>query len=524
MKYFSLMTDDEIKYVCSVIPSREAVSYFKRYPKKFAKILRGFRPDSKRYGNTADLLFKHRKRDFFASFIDEQINYWIHEIQESLELCIAETSNKNIAYIRTLSKSFFAGNVALYFKLVEEDHPEIFISLLSSAVAEAEYSLKEQVKLEGDIRDKGNKISELSSELKILRESLTKIKTEQSKNKMENKRLKKDNGRLNELNTVILEKEEKNLNLETEVNNLRNLNKELKTDLAEIRNEQQLLRDKMRHEIEEQQEKNIQYQLVVSKPRHPADMLEFEDYLGYNFENIGVSTGENSLSLLKNYTQDILFQGMPIIINRTAGVNLMKCVANALVGNKYVSTLTFKRDFSQREIENFLSGDERIICLNNFLGNYNETELLALLERYRNKIIFLTIAYDKTLRYIAYEVFRYCHYLNLNRIHAFTLNTDLTEDPSVLDEKELTFHETKPDKKYSAHLRKILNDFDLPQNLTEHKCARISSDKDLSGVLVFDILPYCADVMQIAPFHVSEELGKYARRSPYKNLLLEWFQ
>jgi hypothetical protein len=69
--------------------------------------------------------------------------------------------------------------------------------------------------------------------------------------------------------------------------------------------------------------------------------------------------------------------------------------------------------------------------LDNFIGNCNETELLPLFDNYRDKVIFLTVAYDRTIYYVSREFLRYCHYLNLNRIAALSINAELTEDPSL---------------------------------------------------------------------------------------------
>jgi hypothetical protein len=255
-------------------------------------------------------------------------------------------------------------------------------------------------------------------------------------------------------------------------------------------------------------------------------MDEFKEYLGYNLKDIGASTPPDCYLLLKQHLCDILFRGKPIIINRGAGVPLMKCIANTLVGNPNVASLTYNRNISAQEIEAFLFGKARIVCLDGFLGNYIETELLALLERHSNKIVFLTLAYDRTLRFIPYEIFRYCHYLNLNRIQTISMSTDVTEDPSVFEEREADTPEVNPDVRFSHLLKEMLDEFGLSPSLTTHKCAHISSEQDLCCALVFDILPYCRDVLQIAPFEISERLTKYAGdkgRCSYKNLFKEWF-
>ena len=39
MKYLPSMTENEIRYVCSVIPLQDSVRYFKHNPKDFAKVM-----------------------------------------------------------------------------------------------------------------------------------------------------------------------------------------------------------------------------------------------------------------------------------------------------------------------------------------------------------------------------------------------------------------------------------------------------------------------------------------------------
>ncbi|MPN07836.1 hypothetical protein SDC9_155108 [bioreactor metagenome] len=170
--------------------------------------------------------------------------------------------------------------------------------------------------------------------------------------------------------------------------------------------------------------------------------------------------------------------------------------------------------------------DGRVVCLDNFIGNFNETELLPLFDKHRNKIIFLTVAYDRTLHFIPDEFLKYCHYLNLNRIEALSINAELTEDPSTVEEIEGVSQRVNPDSRYSLLLSEILSEFGIGQSLVVYKSAYISNEQDLCRTLVFDILPYCIDVLQVAPYNASERFIKYAGdagRCPYKNLIKGWF-
>lgn len=394
MNYLPLLTEDEIRYVCSVIPRIRVSDYFRHNPKEFAKICPGFRPNAISRLNVADLLFRNRNNGFVSSFIEKNISIWLRQIQEYLDQCMEESNSKDVAYIQTLPQSFFAENVALYFKLIEEEHPEPYISLLSSAVMEAKKVLEEQEELKTEVASKDKDIERLQSELRSIAAALKNSKAKQSEHAAEIKSLKQAVVNADELNAVIRNKEENIAELTSEVQALKQTEKELKSELAEAQDNQRQLEAEIRAKLEKQQTENIKKQVAVSKPLRPLDMDEFKEYLGYNLKDIGASTPIDCFLLLKQHLCDILFQGMPIIINRGTGGSLMKCIANTLIGNTDVSALTYSKDISAQEIEAFLSADERVVCLDNFIGNYNETEMLALLEQHRSKIIFLTLAYD----------------------------------------------------------------------------------------------------------------------------------
>ena len=139
---------------------------------------------------------------------------------------------------------------------------------------------------------------------------------------------------------------------------------------------------------------------------------------------------------------------------------------------------------------------------------------------------YLTLTYERTLYYVPGEFLRYCFYLNLNRIPALTINAELTEDPSKIEEQDVAVINPSTDSRYQALLSKILSDFGVSRAFVEHKSALVFSEQDLCRSLAFDVLPYATDVLQIAPYSVSEQLNRYAGntgRCPYKDLFRLWF-
>jgi archaellum component FlaC len=526
MKYLSLLTDDEIRYVCSIIPPQNATAYFQKSPKEFAKILPGFRPNAiAKYYAGGELLFKHRNRDFIASFINGRISRWLQEIQEHIETCIENGDDQNTAHINTLAQSFFVDNIPLYFKLIEIEHSEEYLSLLSSAIQETKNHLNEIESQELTLKSSKAEIEHLRSELELMSSTLNSNKAKYDKSLSEIKTLKKDLSELGKLSSTIQNRDDSIAQLKSRIQGLEKSEKELKTELSHAKNSMHQLEAQIRAELEKQRVAALEKH-APSKPLRPKDMEEFRDYLGYNFENIGLSASSEYFPLLKTHLSDILFRGIPVIINRETGVSLMRCVANTLIGEKSIATLTYSSAVSEQDIADFLSRADRIVCLDNFIGNYNETELLPLFERHRDKIIFLVIAYDKTLKYMAPEFLKYCNYLNLNRIPGLSSDAELTEDPATCDEMDAEATATNPDSRYSPLLNEILSDFDICDNLANYKSSHINGQQTLDRTLAFDVLPFCVDVLEVAPFNTSERLVKYAGdkgRCSYRNMFKEWF-
>lgn len=74
MNYLSLLTEEEVHYICSVIPLQDSVYYFKKYPKDFAKIMPGFRATSiKSQERVSGVLYRNRNQPFISSFIEKHI-------------------------------------------------------------------------------------------------------------------------------------------------------------------------------------------------------------------------------------------------------------------------------------------------------------------------------------------------------------------------------------------------------------------------------------------------------------------
>lgn len=528
MNYLPIMTEDEIRYVCSVIPLQETVLFFKRYPKDFAKVMPGFRATSlKSQEQVSSILFRSRNQHFISAFVEKHIFRWISEISTAISEKIKAGESKEFALLMVLPHCFFVDNIGLYFKLIGEEYSEEFIAILGASTKLIKDSEIKRKHMEVSLKVKISEVRSVEMELERVQSEYDKARKRLSERIDEMNILKRTN--------VALEKQKDTINsLEQSINSLKQNAKKredfiqrLKAELLETRDAQHHLKEEIRKDIEKQREiQYLMHQEVFTNPRYPKDIEEFKDYLGYNLEDLGVPTNADYYALLKDFLGEVLFQGKPIIINRGTCFSLMKCVSNTLVKTPNVPTLIFASEIIDTAIDAFLSQGKRIVCLDNFIGNYNETTLLTICDKHRDKIIFLTVAYDRTLFYVPNELMKYCHYLNFNRIEEFYGSKELTEDPSILDEIEVSNDIIASDSRWSALLRELLDELSIRGALSVYKSVLISDEMSLCRFLAFDILPYCVDVLHISPFNTSERLVKYAGdggRCSYKALFKRWF-
>lgn len=527
MNYLPMMSENEVKYVCSVIPLKESILYFKQYPKDFAKVMPGFRAISlKHQEQVSDVLFKRRREPFIASFIEKHISRWLEEIQREISLIVDNGESKESAWLQTLPFCFFVDDIGIYFKLIQEEISSENITLLKSSIRSIKYLDIERKKLEDLLSKKEQEQIRLNGEITHIQTELDISSTKLIERSGENSILKQTIADLEKLTVVVRAKELDIEILERKVHERDEIVQQLKAELSITLSEQLQLESRIREELKKQEAAKLIEQAASAKPRCPQDIEEFKDYLGYNLENLGIKTSDEYYPLFKDYLSEILFTGKPIIVSRNSGFPLMKCVSNALVSSLEVATLVFAPDVSVEVIDEFLSAKNRIMCLDNFIGYFDEAILSTICERHKDKILFLTVAYDKTLRYVPEEFLKYCHYLNISRIEAFTQGRELTEDSSTVEEVESSNIYIKPDSVWAPLLKEILDEFAVCNGLSVYKSLLVSDEASLCRLLAFDILPYCMDVQNLKPFDISERLNKYAGnigRCRYKELFSRWF-
>ena len=528
MSFLSLMSEEEIRYVCSAIPAHHAIDYFMANPKEFVKIRPGFRMKKASLAklDISNLLFRYRSRDFIEFFIEKIVGDWLDQIEEHHEKCIADGDSKEMSMMNTLPFSFFANNIGLFLKLVKEEYSEETTLILEAAVKKLKENSDNIESQQKDIETKDAHVNELRDRLESSRVHAESIRQKLAQAESNIRELRNKDKEIDELKLDIEKKTSEIERMRNENDNQSKIIQELSLELTNTANAIQLLDEQIRADVARQNEEKKRSLIMNSKPKRPVDMDEFTEHLLCNFESLGVAPNETFLPLLKTHLSYVLFEGTPIIVSRLAGLSLMRCVSNSLIGRPDVETLCFSERLSIEEIEDFMFSAGRVMCLDSFIGNFNESALIPLFDRHKGKIVFLTYSYDRMLKYISKEFLKCVQHISLSRIAAFNNPAELTEYPLIIEEAEFISQIMRPDSRFSPLLREILSELGYQKNLTEYMCATVANENDLCRKLAFDILPYCVDVLQIAPFNTSERLNKYSGlngRCPYKDLFRRWF-
>lgn len=523
MYNFSSLTEDEYRKICSAIPHNIIVGYFQKNPKEFSKIRPGFRAAAVQNKDAIKLLVINRERGFISSFVERIAGDWLKDIQSVIQDYQNNGESEITSYIHTLYQSFFSDNVSAFFKLINKDYNEDQLEMIANLVA-----------LLKKIDEKQHELEASSHELK---EELTACerKTEKSEKTLEkaNKKLaeltskqsnleslqKKYLKLLNDYEQSTKEKERAIL----QVDELKKQVSLLNETVAALQKENEQLEISIRAKIEEEKETEALH-AKSSFPIAPVDMDEFIEYFSYNLESIGVVNSDLPINtLLTTYMSGALFHGKPIICNRTCADTLAKCLSNTLINNAPANNLSFSPDLDEKRICAALNVSGRIVVLENFLGNINETLLLSILDKYKAKIIILSVTYEKTLLYLPKDFLAYCYYLNLSRIPGFVRATIPDEDPSIIAEEEITQVAYPAKNRFQDTIRSIARELGLSALISGKISEFVCDDKTACAVLALSIIPYINDVLEKNAFNISETLQRYTNRCPYKKMFEEWF-
>lgn len=555
MNYLLDLTREELKYICSEIPFQESIDYFRRYPKEFTKLRRGFRVKSLTQNDVVKILYDFRNRDYIASFIVKHINRWIEEIEEELSHKINEGMGAEMAYIDVLSRSYFAQNVPLYFKIKEEEKTQEYLDVLSAAISyqcnnqeiikKERYAYNNELVEKDKIIETDKRAAEESAKTiaelrKQIAEMKAKIESSIAHSDEKQKEITDLSDKIKQLELNLRKKEEQEEKKEKDINNEISV---LNSKVEKLFSEKQVclqtisnLEDTLKKEREEVKTQVIQSEPEqikanpsdVNMPLRPNDMDDFDEYFVYNLNNIGFDESSEMFYSFITYLEGIVFEGMPLLIKHAPGINLANCIANTLYGQSKAALLPYSENVSCNEIEDFLSTtSDRVVCLDGFIGNCNEMEMIPLLEQFRNKIIFVTYMYDRTLKYVPIEILTYFNYLNVDGIKPLVRIKDVTEDPSDIHERAYAVQENiSSGNRYGRIFSEIAAECGFHKDVVSVMASGINGEESMNNILIYTLLPYVSNVLQRNPYSCSKRLQKYAGKSgkcPKKEIIMRWF-
>lgn len=517
------LTEDEYKIICSVISHKYIVGYFQKNPKDFSRLYPGFRATALQNKDAVKILVKFRERGFISSFVEKVVNDWLNEIKSAIQVYQESGESELVSSIHALSQSFFSNNVSAYYKLVENDYNVDNLDLISSMVLL--------------LKNAEEKRSELEYTANKLKNELNDCKQTASRNE---KQLQRSNSQLADLTSKLNELksfEKKYQDLLENINQVQKQKNDATLQISDLKKHVLYLTDTIKKIEKEKADLEVSIRTKIieeekveslyaksSVPLIPKNTEEFKEYLSYNLESIGLSDSTLPIkTLLTAYISNVIFQGKPIICNKCYADVLAKCISNTLIGDKNIITICFSSDITEKQICNAINNSNRIIVLDNFLGNFNETVLLSILDRFKCKMIFLTVSYEKTLYYLPTDFLAFGHYINLDRIPNFAKTSGPDEDPSYFEEEELPEIVYPIKNRYQEIVQKIALDLGYSTLLSEKITEFIYDDISACATLIFNLLPYTSAVLDKNAFNASESLYRYACRCPYKKIFEEWY-
>lgn len=120
MNDISILTKEEKATLCTIIGGRYFKELFKKDEKAFQKIKKGFRAKSLKEEYALSIAVSNSNEPFIIWAINNKVDIWLKEIQENIDKLENEGEIHEVALLSTMIDSYFADNIELYFKLIEQ--------------------------------------------------------------------------------------------------------------------------------------------------------------------------------------------------------------------------------------------------------------------------------------------------------------------------------------------------------------------------------------------------------------------
>lgn len=542
-----IFSEEELEYIISVIPRARVIAYLQKNSKEFAKIKPGFRASALPDGQLFPLLYKELQKGngFIVTLVVGFLKSSVQEIADAYQT-ECKKRDETTALIYTLNLCYFRNRLNIYFKLVNQEISQTEIDKLVAAMDILQESIDQQKQMKNNLDEKDEQILSLERNLSVLvadkerwkqeKETMVALNDElqvEMKTCLEqNKKLQNEIARCLDLNKGLQDHIDENraslLHKDTKIQELSRENESLSNQLAEqIEQNHRSLQEieKLEHALAEQKALPIQHlandNIVtsssnISKCYIPADIEEFQELISYYIEDSGITDGKE---LLTSYIIKVAFSGKPIVGGRQDCRFLVRCLSSILTNGKSF-TLDFSDEITIDDICNALNNDCRIVYFDNFIGNFNETVLYSILEKYHNKIVVVSAMFDRTFNYIGIEFLSLCHYFNISRLN---YQTEINFDPTNLEEKEHVPTKEILQNAPTASLKSILRDLNFKKRIGQSLLINIETHDDAIAMLVFCIIPFLIDVNGVNPLVGSEKLSTYCEKNRNRNLVEQWF-
>ena len=563
-------TNEELLQAVELIPVGLIREFFKQNPKTLNRIKPGFRAASIPQSQYCPLLVKA---------INDRDNVVSSFVSAFLEKSVKELVDKEIATLETkelvelFAGSLFSNCVGLYYKISnidievgkleqlqllvsmykewgrKEDENNKRIAQLSSENEElrlelsdfkkAKKKLQEQLdnltkKLETMTTEKSQvgqekmtveKQLEEKTELLQRTEKALKDKEKEYKKQLGNiDRLKSElrtkDDRINELVESIKKFEAETARLKEQIKNLQSETSQQMHEIISLKEEADEARSAL-----ENAKKNIKivadFDYKKVDPKHLLyykykDYDELHEEIGYKLDDLGISERRELISAC---IERAAYLGRPIVSDRNNCELLVNMLASIISNSEY-SYIAYYEGVNLAEINGVLESSGRVVYLDNFIGNFNETLLLPLLQKYNDKIVIISAIYNKMFRYLPQDILEYCSYLNFSRE-----KIDPLDDWESYQIAEIVVGDlpSKLDNAATIVLESIMRDLKFSRAVCEIKSRGIENHIYTHAVLIYEILPYMTEVLGINPFKTSERLLNYIQKSNYRQLVEKWF-
>lgn len=252
------------------------------------------------------------------------------------------------------------------------------------------------------------------------------------------------------------------------------------------------------------------------KTYYVKDVESLNCEVEYAIQDAKISDGKE---LLQAYLTRIYYLNKPIVGNRSDCNFVLQLYSNIFNKGRY-TYLVFHEEIKLAEIYFSLEKSERVVYLDNFIGNYNETILFSLLNCYKDKIFIISAMYDKMFMYLPDDFLRDCSYINLTR---YQLTDNIKFNIEQCEEHEFNKSYEICDNAATSAMLSILKDLNISNTVRGELIQNIHSHLDVGAVLTFSVLPYLVDVKGKDPFAESERLLQYYEKNKNSKLTLKWF-